>query len=348
MCIRDRPWANIMLPSTSGTGGANYVASVALRPGDVVIGFFLDGETAQQPVILGAFSRTSDVPQSLPSESIGFVPFTGYTDKIPPPSGTLKANESGSTETTAQESPVTRKTGPNEDKISASSTFGKEEIVADACADNFIGKVSGSLDNLLSLSQEGTDFLSDVSSVTKKIQSLSNNAVSTMMESMYSNMIPELQGGLDALYNRTYATVFAATLNDGLAKTAGIEAQKAQIPKVSALQGALDCLPGKIVDGLGLDLYTEVVNWEEIKDLQDKLKWREAEDKFIFALNNYGKEKSGGYLFYNLVQPYVHKLYLHKKNDQIEKARTLSRQYIVTTKGTLLDNDFIRLFEQIE
>ena len=247
----DLPWANVMLPSTSGTGGANFAASVALRPGDVVIGFFLDGETAQQPVILGAFSRTSDVPQDLPSESIGFIPFTGYTDKIPPPSGTLKANESGSTETTAQESPVTRKVGSNEDKISASSTFGKDEIVADACADNFIGKVSGSLDNLLSLSQEGTDFLSDVSSVTKKIQSLSNNAVSTMMESMYSNMIPELQGGLDALYNRTYATVFAATLNDGLAKTAGIEAQKAQIPKVSTLQGSLDCLPGKIVDGLG-------------------------------------------------------------------------------------------------
>ena len=26
-----------------------------LRPGDVVIGFFLDGETAQQPIILGSF-----------------------------------------------------------------------------------------------------------------------------------------------------------------------------------------------------------------------------------------------------------------------------------------------------
>ena len=36
------------------------------------------------------------------------------------------------------------------------------------------------------------------------------------------------------------------------------------------------------------------------------------------------------------------------KNDQIEKARTLSRQYIVTTKGTILDNDFIKLFDQIE
>ena len=90
------------------------------------------------------------------------------------------------------------------------------------------------------------------------------------------------------------------------------------------------------------------IDYEEIKNLQDKLKWREAEDKFIFALNNYGKEKSGGHLFYNLVQPYVHKLYLHKKNDQIEKARSLSRKYIVTNKGTILDNDFIKLFDQIE
>ena len=92
---KDLPWANVMLPSTSGTGGANFAASVALRPGDVVIGFFLDGETAQQPIIMGAFSRTNDVSQDLPSESIGFVPFTGYSDKIPPPNGTLKPNESG-------------------------------------------------------------------------------------------------------------------------------------------------------------------------------------------------------------------------------------------------------------
>jgi|MDSZ01.3.fsa_nt_gb hypothetical protein len=247
----DLPWANIMIPSTSGTGGANFVKSVMLRPGDVVIGFFLDGETAQQPIIMGALSRTSEVLQDLPSESIGFVPFTGYTDKIAPPSGTLKANESGENTAEAQESPVTRKTGPNEDKISASSTFGKAEIPADACADNFIGKVSASLDNLLSVAGESTDFLSDVANVTKKIQNLSNSAVSTMMESLYSKMIPELQGGLQSLYDKTYGTVFAATQNSSLASLAGIEAQKAQISKVSSLQGDLNCLPGKIVDGLG-------------------------------------------------------------------------------------------------
>ena len=247
---KDLPWANVMIPSTSGTGGANFSKSIMLRPGDVVIGFFLDGEIAQQPVILGSFARTNDVPQDLPSESLGFIPFTGYTDKIPAPNGTLKANESGDSTAETQESPVTRKVGKGENKISASSTLGKSEIPADACADNFIGKVSASLDNLLSVAGESTDFLSDVANVTKKIQNLSNSPVSTMMESLYSGMIPQLQGGLDALYNRTYATVFAATQNSGLAKLAGIEAQKAQIPKVASLQSDLNCLGGKVVNGL--------------------------------------------------------------------------------------------------
>ena len=246
----DLPWANIMIPSTSGTGASNFSKSVMLRPGDVVIGFFLDGETAQQPIIMGAFSRTNEVLQDLPSESIGFLPFTGYTDKIAPPSGTLKANESGENTAEAQESPVTRKTGTNEDKISASDNFGVSEVPADACADNFVGKVSASLDNLLSVAGEGTDFLSDVASVTKEIQSLSNGAVSTMMESLYTDMVPVLQGGLESLYNDTFSEVFALTQNSGLAKIAGIEAQKAQVSKVASFQGNLDCLPGKIVGGL--------------------------------------------------------------------------------------------------
>jgi len=238
----DLPWANIMIPSTSGTGASNFSKSVMLRPGDVVIGFFLDGETAQQPIIMGAFSRTSEVLQDLPSESIGFLPFTGYTDKIAPPSGTLKANESGENTAEAQESPVTRKVAPGEDKISASSTFGVSEVAADACADNFVGKVSASLDNLLSGVGEGTDFLSDVASVTKEIQNLATGAVSTMTENLYRELIPTFQGGLLSLYDEVLE------LEGPLA---AVEAQKAQVPKLASLQGDLDCLPGKVVDGLG-------------------------------------------------------------------------------------------------
>ena len=123
-----------------------------------------------------------------------------------------------------------------------SSTFGKTEIVADSCEDNFIGNVSSTLDDLLNGLGESTNFLSDVAIVTSKIQSLSNNAVSTMMESTYSRLIPEIQGGLDALYTRTYGKVFALTQNAGLAKLAGIEAQKSQVSRVATLQDAVKCL----------------------------------------------------------------------------------------------------------
>ena len=238
----DLPWANIMLPSTSGTGAANFSKSVMLRPGDVVIGFFLDGAIAQQPVIMGAFSRTNEVPQDLPSDSIGFVPFTGYSDKIPPPSGTLKANESSENRVDAQESPVTRKVGPNENKISASDNFGVSEVPADACADNFMGKVSARLDDLLSGVGESTDFLSDVASVTKEIQNLATGTVSTMTESLYRELIPTFQGGLQSLYDEVLE------LEGPLA---AVEAQKAQVPKLASLQGDLECLSGKVVDGLG-------------------------------------------------------------------------------------------------
>jgi hypothetical protein len=39
-----------LIPTTSGSGAANVCTGVALQPGDVVFGFFLDGDNAQIPV----------------------------------------------------------------------------------------------------------------------------------------------------------------------------------------------------------------------------------------------------------------------------------------------------------
>ena len=249
---KDLPWANIMLPSTAGTGAAAFGTTIKLRPGDVVVGFFLDGDEGQQPVILGSFGRTNAFKGGLPSESLGFAPFTGYSDSILPPNGTLDDKESNDADTNSLKSPRTldqksidelnkgKKEGESLE-ISASSTLGINEQVADACEDNFIGNVSSSLDNLLSGIGESTDFLSDVATVTNKIQSLSNSAVSTMMESAYSKMIPEIQGGLQSLYDKVLPIA---------GPIAAVEAQKAQVSKIASLQGSLNCLPGKIVSGL--------------------------------------------------------------------------------------------------
>ena len=108
----DLPWAGCLLPATSGTGASNLAQSVKYRPGDVVVGFFMDGDNAQIPMIMGAFGRTSQVPQQEASEA--FKPFTGYTSKsgigtitasIPKPDGTLDPDESNEQNKESQKSP---------------------------------------------------------------------------------------------------------------------------------------------------------------------------------------------------------------------------------------------------
>ena len=76
----DLPWAQVLLSPQGGSGKANRARSIRVSPGDSVLGFFLDGDDAQLPVVIGIFGNTSYSPSG---ESSGpFIPFTGYTSKI--------------------------------------------------------------------------------------------------------------------------------------------------------------------------------------------------------------------------------------------------------------------------
>lgn len=49
------PWAHFLVSPQFGAGNNNTGTGFALQGGEMVIGFFLDGEDGQQPVVLGAF-----------------------------------------------------------------------------------------------------------------------------------------------------------------------------------------------------------------------------------------------------------------------------------------------------
>ena len=49
------PWAHFLVSRQFGSGNNNTGTSFALQGGEMVIGFFLDGEEAQQPVVIGSF-----------------------------------------------------------------------------------------------------------------------------------------------------------------------------------------------------------------------------------------------------------------------------------------------------
>ena len=263
----DLPWAGCLLPATSGTGASNFAESVKYRPGDVVVGFFMDGDNAQIPMIMGAFGRTGQVPQQAASGA--FVPFTGYTSNIDIPDGTLDPDESNEQNKDSQPSPRSI-SGEQAGKINSSGNGGKTEIAAskadgqkispaNACDDNFIDEVSNVLENFFGgipknplggIIGEAADFLGDVSAVTKNIQRLANNPVSSMMNSLYRELIPALQKGLDALFNATFQQ-FLQPLGKLPAIGKAVDAVKSMVPPIFRIQEQLECLPGKIMSGLG-------------------------------------------------------------------------------------------------
>lgn len=79
------PWATVMYPVTSGSGSGGASTSAQLRQGNFVFGFFIDGEDAQQPVIMGVlgFNEQTALEKKVPE--IGFLPFSGYSsaEKVP-------------------------------------------------------------------------------------------------------------------------------------------------------------------------------------------------------------------------------------------------------------------------
>ena len=90
------PWATVVLPVTAGGGGGGNAATPSLEKGNFVYGFFLDGEDAQQPVIMGILGYNKlmgGMKGGIPP--VGFVPFLGFNSSSPetPPSYAIPENK---------------------------------------------------------------------------------------------------------------------------------------------------------------------------------------------------------------------------------------------------------------
>ena len=119
----DLPWASIMLPVTAGSGARGSSCSPALSQGDFVYGFFLDGEDAQTPIIMGIIGNNQYVSiLKSPSQSI-FLPFSGFTNRDTVPRYALPLeNEDGKAK--QQTNPESSK--PTTNKTAIESNVGLE------------------------------------------------------------------------------------------------------------------------------------------------------------------------------------------------------------------------------
>ena len=280
----DLPWAIAILGCTDGSGAANRSTSVKIAPGDTVFGFFLDGDNAQQPAILGVFGRTDQVPSTTYKNP--FEPFTGFTGRIKPAAGGVVApNEANENTTTAQKAPrsVDKETtdklndaggeetqDPAKQEISASSSIGKKVTAASKEPDSAVQKIKNDVDNFTKRVKEITggiqgaidganEFIGEkkqqlfdlIDGATQGIQNNAARMVNDMTKNLTDALGPVLNTGLQALYDTVYRLVFAATKSSKLADIAGTIAQATFIGPVKDISDAMPCIANKIIAGIG-------------------------------------------------------------------------------------------------
>ena len=111
---KDLPWANVMMPVTSGGSLSNSGQTPALRQGNMVFGFFMDGSAMTVPVIMGVMSNNAQNEPALTvgdnrvtNKQPGSLAVSGYADgqvlkdpktgeKPIPPDGDLKSEHPNS------------------------------------------------------------------------------------------------------------------------------------------------------------------------------------------------------------------------------------------------------------
>ena len=84
----DLPWAEVMQDAQIGSGQGGMGETMSLQGGETALGFFLDGEEAQQPVIMGLLNRNQEVESTIssdeqikPTGSSNFETFTSKTQE---------------------------------------------------------------------------------------------------------------------------------------------------------------------------------------------------------------------------------------------------------------------------
>lgn len=241
----DLPWANLLLPVTAGSGGANYAHSSVIQQGDIVFGFYLDGDKQQVPLVIGTFPRTQLV--NTKGQPTAFKPGTGYSDVTPKPINEF-ISESCEQNKTCQPTPGTA--GKKCDQAGC----GESVQPADTCKKNPISRMSNEIEKFLTRVQKfalaGQNLENEIRATADILQTSANQFVGTLIEKLFDKLEKEGQKGLDKLYKAAYAAVFASTGSPIAAHKAGVAVQASMLLPTFTVQEAIGCVANAVVEGL--------------------------------------------------------------------------------------------------
>ena len=135
------PWATVMYPTTTGGGQQGAMATPALRQGNFVFGFFMDGGQEQVPVIMGVMGNNLQTPLQTKtgvSGGIAYAGMSGYAEgKVPK----KEAKESVPDSDMGISKPVSKEQGIEKAALGAMGNLAKQ-------ASNLSSAASSSLSEL--------------------------------------------------------------------------------------------------------------------------------------------------------------------------------------------------------
>ena len=275
----DLPWAIVMRPPGTGTGSGGMSKTIHYNQGDTVIGFFLDGDNAQQPIIMGALGNSRYAAKN--GEVVPFGNFTGYHEVMEPPSAKVRT-QSESSDIQEQPSPQTNtpertvnSDNParisSADGITITNPCGGNDSPKDAKGSqqltdirNAVEQFSDSVKRIKADFEEGSEFVKDwikqeIKVRTGQIVDLSSGFVNGMVADFAEQVIPLMRKGLEMLYQKVFNLVFALTRSYSIARAAGLAAQQAMAVPIKFLQDQLPCIVNTILGRIG-DTVESVLN----------------------------------------------------------------------------------------
>ena len=213
------PWAQVMYPVTAGGGQTAAMDSTKLRQGNMVFGFFLDGQERQVPVIMGVLGnnsqtvlaqKNSTVADTVTDTQPGILAKSGYSEGTNPKSGTARevppdddlsleepaegtvSNESadGIQQTTAADS---RRQAKCEEKIALMKPDPKEFINSSlkgiqTVIENLTNRIDTILQSLQSYADAITNKVTDAQEAIQNIIQSASREISKFMKPIFDKI----------------------------------------------------------------------------------------------------------------------------------------------------------------
>ena len=247
----DLPWAICLLSPQLGSGKAGKSKPLRIQQGDVVVGFFLDGDDAQIPAIFGVIGNSKYAVSGEPGP---FVPFSGFTDEINGKDNKrISENEDGGDSQDSAISPrsVDEKTRKEIEKVSGKEVKSTSDAVGAQVS--FAGtpeaeQINNELENAVKDSEIADPKKKQkiISEASKKINGITNGLTGSLMRQSFTDLAPQLNLGNEKLYQSVYTKTLLATKSTSIAKKAGTAAQTAMVGPVKALQNKIPCVVEQI------------------------------------------------------------------------------------------------------